>query len=359
DPVEDGVAPGGGPTHEVGALGVGRLGGRSERGGGGDVLGAAAALALLAAAELLGGQRHAVAHDERADAAGTAALVGGQGDEVGRGGVGAQVEPAEGLGGIGVEPAPGGSLGHQRPDLGQGLDGAHLVVDEPDRDERDVAVEQVGEVVEVDDAATVDADELAAGGQRRGEHGVVLDGGDQHSPGLRGEDAAHGQVVGLGAAAGVDDLAGPAAGDGGEAVAGLVEVVAGVAGEGVGPRRVAPQLPPEPVPHVGRLGAQGGGRGVVEVVPARRAGAGGHDGVDHGSSVGDGGAGGTAAGGGGGGAAGGGGGGGGGGGLGAGGGSGRGGAIGPTGGGGPHTPVGAVGAAGGAATGGEGAWRRW
>ena len=113
DPAEQGghqlIAPGSGAGDR--AVRRGRHGGRRERDAPGHVLRAAAALTLLAAAELLGLEVDPVAHDERAGALGSTALVGAT---VTRSAAAAspQVEPAERLHGIGVQYGPRARLAH-------------------------------------------------------------------------------------------------------------------------------------------------------------------------------------------------------------------------------------------------------
>ena len=123
---------------------------------------------------------------------------------------------------------------HDLGDLGERLDGADLVVDERHRHERDVGVEGGGELLEVDEAAPSTADRATARLLHRVQHGVVLDGGADDRAAPRAEHAAHGEVVGLGAAAGEHDLAGLAAHHRGQALPGPVERGASLAGEGVG-----------------------------------------------------------------------------------------------------------------------------
>ena len=61
------------------------------------------------------------------------------------------VHPPHGGDGVGVQQRRRGERAHQRGHLGQGLDRAHLVVDEHDRHEPDVGAERLGQSVEVDD----------------------------------------------------------------------------------------------------------------------------------------------------------------------------------------------------------------
>ena len=135
--------------------------------------------------------------DEGTDALGAAELVGADRDQVGPGGGLGHVDPGQGLDGVGVDDGVGGvatdDLGH----LGDGLDGADLVVDQHDRHEGDVvgASRSVGQGVEVDHAprrrpATTRPPQ--AGG--RVPHGGVLHGRAHHgaAPGRRGPRARPG-----------------------------------------------------------------------------------------------------------------------------------------------------------------------
>ena len=175
------------------------------------------------------------AHDEGADALGAAELVGADADAVGDGGARrrrrARRTPApRRCAGRRAGARSRTSVGHR----GEGLHGADLVVGQHDRHDRHVGVERVGQRVEVDAPGAVDADDASADVLDRVQHGVVLDGAAHRAPAVAAHRAEDGEVVGLGAAAGEHDLAGPAAEGVGHDVARLVHRLAGLAGGGVG-----------------------------------------------------------------------------------------------------------------------------
>ena len=97
------------------------------------------------------------------------------------------------------------------------------------------------------------------------QHGVVLGGRAHGAAARRRSTPGDGGVVALGAAAGEHDLAGPAADDGGDAVAGLVDGPAGVAGEAVRAAGVGEPLGEERQHRLDRLRAHRRRRRMVEV----------------------------------------------------------------------------------------------
>ena len=113
---DEAVAARGHPGRGIRPLRLGQPQRCRERDGSGHVLGAAAAFALLTATVEHGFERDASAHDEGADALGSADLVAGQREGVDAELVDAQGEPSGSLHGIGVERDParrchGGQLG--------------------------------------------------------------------------------------------------------------------------------------------------------------------------------------------------------------------------------------------------------
>ena len=172
------------------------------------------------------------AHDQGPHPLGTSQLVGGHRDEV---------EPERiavhgyvgGLRGVGMQPNPG--LPAHRPDLGQRLHHADLVVDPHHGHERGVRTQRGSDRVGVHHAVTVDGehgdlDPLPT--RERGdriEHRLVLGGHGDHVPRPRGgpHQPQDREVVGLGGSAGEDHLL----------------------GRGPEPRR---DLPPRPLHHPAR-----------------------------------------------------------------------------------------------------------
>jgi hypothetical protein len=157
-------------------------------------------------------------------------------------------EVGAGLDGIGVEedaapPADGA-------DLGDRLDGADLVVGVHDRDKGRVLVDRRVDLLRVDPAVSVNRHDrdLEAGALQDGagvQHRFVLNPAGHDVPALgacRPGGALDGEVIGLAAATGEDDLARLGAEDLGDPLPGLVEPLPGAAARGVQARRVAVML---------------------------------------------------------------------------------------------------------------------
>ena len=134
----------------------------------------------------------------------------------------------------------------------QRLDRSDLVVHEHHRDEHSLLVERVAERVEVDDPTGIHADvsepePLPLEAVARGEHCLVLDRGG-HDPvaeallARRSSGSLHGEVVGLGAAVGEDDLARLATEVGRHRLARLFERGLRCPGHGVDARGVPERL---------------------------------------------------------------------------------------------------------------------
>ena len=238
---------------------------------------------LLSPTHLAGREGDAVADHEHADALGPAELVGAEADEVSDRRELGDVGPAEGLHRVGVEHGVGGEAAHDLGRLGQGLQGADLVVGRHDRHEPHpgalprcgaggLGLEHDGEVIEVEATGGIDADRAASEGEHRVEHGMVLDrrahdgavGGSE--PGSTGPAGAeHGEVVGLGTAAREHDLTRLGADELGDDVAGVVDGPAGVAGHAVGTGGVGEAHVEERQHGVDGLGAHRRGGRMVEV----------------------------------------------------------------------------------------------
>ena len=190
----------------------GDLDGLADAHDGGQVLGAGAAVALLCAAvhELL--QAHALADVQHADALGRMELVAGHAQHVDLHGLYVDLHAADGLHRVGVEEHA--VLLADRGQLGDGLDGADLVVGGHDGHQRGVRADGCVQLLGGHKAVLVHRQvghlealllQLRAGVQ----DGVVLDGGCDDVAALLQVligRAAHRPVVGLGAAAGEVDL---------------------------------------------------------------------------------------------------------------------------------------------------------
>ena len=212
--VPDEVAPSRHLRHRRGALLDRQLEGPRETHGAGHVLGAGAPIALLAAAVQLRQDGRAAPQPQRTDALGALQLVAGHREQVHAQRSDVDIQPGRSLHGVKVDERR--RLGaHPRHQLGDGLDGADLVVGQLQRDQHCLLGERRAELVGVDPAVAIDRQpddlepellEVAAGV----EHGVVLDraGDDAVAGGLAGPcGTLDGQVDGLGAAAGEDHLA--------------------------------------------------------------------------------------------------------------------------------------------------------
>ena len=271
---------------------LGRLQGGDEAGDAGDVLGAAAATGFLTAAQKVGGEGSAGLQVQGAHALGAADLVSREGSRIHAELLHIERHLAQGLHGIGVEE--GAALVGQRRQLADGLDGAHLGIRRLHRDEHRVVGERLGQRRGLDEALAVGAqvgDEhaLALEAPAGREHGIVLDGGGddvQRAVLLAGKaallggrlhKAEDGRVVGLGGTGGEDDLIGAPGAQGlGRAAPSAFQKVEGgaphpVQGVGVGVHgQIRRPGHLEGRHGAGRLGAQGGGGGVVQVDEARR-----------------------------------------------------------------------------------------
>ncbi|CAM5194500.1 hypothetical protein BLIC30S_01843 [Bacillus licheniformis] len=232
---------------------------------------------LLAAAVQDGYGGVLAAEEQGADPVRAADLVAGDGHRGEAGGREVDGDLADGLDGVGVQGDAelGGGVGESA----DRHDRADLVVRPHDGGEGDgtgVAGDGLTEGLGVDAAVAVDGEVLDVGALVRGEpvdgveHGVVLDrtGEDAGAAGVGVAagpvEALHGEVVGLGAAGGEDDLAGPRAERGGEHLAPFLDGPPGASAGGVQGGGVARDG--EVGGHrLDRLGQHGRGRGVVEV----------------------------------------------------------------------------------------------
>ena len=160
----------------AGDAAVGQRGrGGAEAGDGRHRLEAGAPGSLLIAADHQRADPQAPAHEESAHAGGPTELVGGHGQQIG----------AELVEGDGIVPGAGGGVDvHEHPPLAarghdrrDGLAGAHLVVPPLDVDEAGVLAHRAHQLVGVDAAVAVDADDrhLAVGLRREADR-RVLDG---------------------------------------------------------------------------------------------------------------------------------------------------------------------------------------
>ncbi len=234
-------------------------------------------MALLAAAVQHGHGGVLAAQDQGADAVRAADLVAGDGHrgEPGRGEV--HRDLAEGLDRVGVQGTPNSAATAASSVTGRIVPIsllAHMTVARATSSGLRATASR--SVVGVNPAVGVDGEVLDGGALVRGEpvdgveDGVVLDGAGE-DPGAgrvgvaaRPVQALHGEVVGLRAAGGEDDLAGAGAEGFGEGLAGLLDGAPGAAAGRVQGGGVAgdAQVRGE---RLDRLGQHRGGRGVVEV----------------------------------------------------------------------------------------------
>ena len=266
------VAPGADLRDERRALRGPQLERRRHPDGARHVLGAGAPVALLRPAVLLGEDVGAAPDPQRPGALRALGLVRRQRDEVRAEGVDVEVEPRRRLDGIDVEQEPAPRPDDLR-DLGDRLDRADLVVREHHRDEDRAVGDRPLDVLGVDAAVAVDRDlhdleaELLEVLERVADR-VVLDGRRHDAVSARPAGpggALEREVVGLGPAAREHDLAGVRADRPREPLVGVVERLAGDAAERVRGRRVAERAAEERQHRLERLGAQGRGRGMIEI----------------------------------------------------------------------------------------------
>ena len=179
----------------------------------GDVLGAGALAALLGSTVNNIREDDALLRIEDADALRGVELMAGHGEHVDIHGADVNRHMAGGLDRVGVEEDL--PLAAEGADLGDGLDGADLVVGEHDGDEAGVVAQGVRDILDPDDAVGVRVEQgdlvaLLLQAVQRVEDGVVLElGGDDMLLPFPGAEAGRGDdglVIGLAAAGGEDDL---------------------------------------------------------------------------------------------------------------------------------------------------------
>ena len=122
-----------------------------------------------------------------------------------------------------MEDRPWGTVVHDLRDRIQGLEGPDLVVHEDDRHEGDVVIERARQGIQIDDPSAIDGNDSPPEPGDGVEDGVVLDRAAHHRAVASAEDPGDREVVGLGAAAREHELAGLAAHDIGQLLAGGVE----------------------------------------------------------------------------------------------------------------------------------------
>ena len=119
---------------------------------------------------------------ERAHAFRATEFVCAHAEQIRAGGHRGHVQPAESLHGVGVHERLRGAFANEPDDFLERLAYASLVVDEHHRDETHVIRERIRELIEIDDAATVDRDEMPTAGQARRQNRRVLDRAAQDRP---------------------------------------------------------------------------------------------------------------------------------------------------------------------------------
>ena len=149
--------------------------------------------------------------DEHADALRATELVRRQRHEIDVGSDAAQIEPARRLHGVGVHHRLRSDTVDDGRNIGEIGDRANLVVDGHDRNHGHIGPangERIGQVHQVDASGVVDTDDASPSVLDGLQHGVVLDGRAQRHAAPTIERAEDRRVVGLGAPAGEDHLAG-------------------------------------------------------------------------------------------------------------------------------------------------------
>ena len=121
------------------------------------------------------------------------------------------------------------------------------------------------QLLEIDAAGVVDADDTAMTSLDRVQHGVMLDRRAQRQTATPVERAEDRRVVGLGSSTGEDHLAGPAAEHIGDVVAGLVDRLANLPCEPVRSRWIGELLGEKGQHRLDGLGAHGRRRRMIEV----------------------------------------------------------------------------------------------
>jgi len=260
---------------EAGGIGIeipkGDFAGGPESGDLEDIFGAGTEIVFVVGAMDLFFERDATADIEGADALGSVKLVAGDGEQINPQLIDADRNLAGRLGGVAMEHGAVG-VGDGRQ-FGDGLDGADLVVGVHDADQEGLFPESGLEVAGGDHAIPVNRQNREFKAQGLEMRGHLDDGGMLN----RGNDemislvamgqaiALEGEVVGLGAAAGEEDLVGVATEQGGDLGARLLDGAPALLAVPVGAGGVAEGGDNERQHGGGDLGVDGCGGVVIEI----------------------------------------------------------------------------------------------
>ena len=248
------------------ALFLGQLQGRGQSDNEGHGFCAGPPAVLLMTAEQLRPATTAATKEQPAHALRAMKLVGAEGERGNAQVVKANADSSHCLHRVAMERASGTGLGQ----FGDGLDGPGFVVGEHHADEPRLRAPPLRQRIQNDDAGRVHGQPgygkavLFENAHRLG-HRRMLDGADQERRRRRASQPENSQIVGFGASAGKDDLVRKRIQDGGDALAGFFQRLAGAAAGRVGAGRVAVMVR-EKRPHGFPYSRQDwGGRVVVQV----------------------------------------------------------------------------------------------
>ena len=251
-------------------------GSRTQAHDAGHVVGARPPAPFLSTAAQSWCQGHPGSHRQRTDALGSTDLVTAERNQRHPGSHRCHIAPGGGLHRIGVHHGVGRMTGHHVGNVGQRLDGAHLVVGHHHRHHGDLGavtttsgcgsgVEHGDQRLTVHHAASINGHGHAAAMHHRVQHGVVFDGAAHRCAPHGVEHAVDCQVVSLGASGGEHHLAARTAQQLSHRFACLVHGPTSGAAAGVGTGGISP-LPGQPRQHgLNHLGARRGGSGMVHI----------------------------------------------------------------------------------------------
>lgn len=160
-------------------------------------------------------ERDVMSDIESTDTFGAAALSSADSEQINAEASDIQVKQSECLGSVGMEKKrefdslPETGLASRTNDFGnlrERLDSAEFIIDEGNRDERDIISELGAEIGEVDEAGRLDADGLVRIGLRGGEDGGMLSGKSEKSSGRISTEGSESEVDRFGGTGGNDKV---------------------------------------------------------------------------------------------------------------------------------------------------------
>ena len=266
------------------AFSSGETGGSGHGNDASDVLRPRSTVSFLTTTELHGVHDGRGARHERADTLRTSELMGAHTHQIGVAGDMGNIGPAERLHRIGVHERFGRMTSHELGDPVDGLERADLVVDGHHRNKADarafagvgsfgLSSQHIGELIQIDPSEMIDTDQTTAEMLDGIENCVMLDRAADRDSGLTttgftcggSRCAEHRKVVGLGATARVDDVAGISTEEFGEFVSRLINSPPGITGPSMRAGWIGEAIGEEWQHRLDRFGSHWPGGRMVEV----------------------------------------------------------------------------------------------